>query len=169
MKILPAKPSPVSNTPRKKIASIVQPGPLGVVGPGHDKGEEEIKNQIEAPPKRKRGERAGIDRNNIIEAAIRVVSRDGLKFQFKDVAEELGVTRGAIHPDFRTAEKLRREVAIQVLLAMSPRRRSADTAVAHLKTLVRGCAEFTENHPRLAELVGMELVVDPWIYIQDSF
>lgn len=135
-----------------------------MVGPGHDKGEEDIKNQIEAVPKRKRGERAGIDLNNIIAAAIKVVSRDGLKFQLKDVAEEVGVTRGAIHPHFRTAEKLRREVAIEVLLAMSPRRRPADTAVAHLKTLVRGCAELTENHPRLAELAGMELVVDPWIY-----
>ena len=135
-----------------------------MVGPGNDKGEEDIKNQTEAPPKRKRGERAGIDLNNIIDAAIRVVSRDGLKFQIKDVAEELGVTRGAIHPHFRTAEKLRRELAIEVLLEMSPRRSSADTAIAHLKTLVRECAELTENHPRLAELAGMELVVDPWIY-----
>ena len=135
-----------------------------MIGPGNDKGEEGIKKQTEAPPKRKRGERAGIDLNNIIEAAIKVVSRDGLKFQFKDVAEELGVTRGAIHPHFRTAEKLRREVAVEVLLAMSPPRRPAETAVAHLKTLVRRCAEFTENYPRLAELAGMELVVDPWIY-----
>ena len=135
-----------------------------MIGPGNDKGEEGIKKQPEAPPKRKRGERAGINLNNIIEAAIKVVSRDGLKFQFKDVAEELGVTRGAIHPHFRTAEKLRREVAVEVLLAMSPPRRPAETAVAHLKTLVRRCAEFTENDPRLAELAGMELVVDPWIY-----
>jgi hypothetical protein len=74
------------------------------------------------------------------------------------------VTRGAIHPHFRTAEKLRRELAIEVLLAMSPRRRSADTAIAHLKTLVRECAELTENYPHMAELAGMELVVDPWIY-----
>ena len=93
-----------------------------MVGPGNDKGEEGIKNKIEAPPKRKRGERAGIDVNNIIDAAIRVVSRDGVKFQIKDVAEELGVTRGAIHPHFRTAEKLRRELALEVLLAMSPKR-----------------------------------------------
>jgi hypothetical protein len=47
---------------------------------------------------------------------------------------------------------------------MQPRRRSADTAIAHLKTLVRECAELTESYPRLAELAGMELVVDPWIY-----
>lgn len=95
---------------------------------------------------------------------MRVVSRDGLKFQFKDVAEELGVTRGAIHPHFKTAEKLRHEVAIVVLLALSSRRKPADTAVAQLKTLVRRCAELTEKYPRLAELAGIELVVDPWIY-----
>jgi AcrR family transcriptional regulator len=132
-----------------------------VVGP---EGEDDIKNKIEVPPKRRRGQRAGIDLNKIIDAAITVASRDGLKFQIKDVAEELGVTRGAIHPHFRTAEKLRRELAIEVLLEMSPRRRSADTAIAHLKTLVRECAELTEDFPRLAELAGMELVVDPWIY-----
>jgi AcrR family transcriptional regulator len=134
---------------------------LDVVGP---EGEDDIKNKIEAPPKRRRGQRAGIDLDKIIDAAIRVVSRDGLKFQIKDVAEELGVTRGAIHPHFRTAEKLRRELATEVFLAMSPRRRSADTAIARLKTLVRECAELTENYPRMAELAGMELVVDPWIY-----
>jgi AcrR family transcriptional regulator len=135
-----------------------------VIDPGNDKGEKDIKNQTEAPPKRKRGERAGIDLNNIIGATIRVVSRDGLKFQFRDVAEELGVTRSAIQPHFRTAEKLRREVAIDILLKMSPRRRSRDTAVAHLKRLVRGYAELTEKHPRLAELAGTELAVNPWIY-----
>ena len=74
------------------------------------------------------------------------------------------MTRGAVYPHFRTAEKLRRELAIEVLLAMPPRSRSADTAVAHLKTLVRECAELTKDHPRLAELAGMELAVDPWIY-----
>jgi AcrR family transcriptional regulator len=134
---------------------------LDVVGPEE---EDDIKNKIEAPPKRRRGQRAGIDLDKIIDAAVRVVSRDGLKFQIKDVAEELGVTRGAIHPHFRTAEKLRRELATEVFLAMSPRRRSADTAIARLKTLVRECAELTENYPRMAELAGMELVVDPWIY-----
>jgi AcrR family transcriptional regulator len=137
---------------------------LDVTDPGKDKGEEDIKNKIEAPPKRKRGERAGIDLDNIVDAAIRVVSRNGVRFQIKDVAEELGVTRGALHPHFRTAEKLRREVAIEVLLALPPRRRSAGNAVLYLKTLVRGYAELTEDHPRLAELAGTELVVDPWIY-----
>jgi AcrR family transcriptional regulator len=136
---------------------------LDVVGP-----EDDIKNKIEVPPKRRRGQRAGIDLNKTIDAAITVASRDGLKFQIKDVAEELGVTRGAIHPHFRTAEKLRRELAIEVLLEMSPRRRSADTAIAHLKTLVRECAELTEDFPRLADWPGWS-----WLsilgFIQDSF
>jgi hypothetical protein len=34
---------------------------LDVLGPGKDKGEEDIENQSQSPPKRKRGQRAGID------------------------------------------------------------------------------------------------------------
>lgn len=59
---------------------------------------------------------------------------------------------------------MRREMASEILLAMSPRRRPADTGVAHLKRLVRESAEYTKKHPLLAELAGMELASDPWIY-----
>ena len=153
----------MSKIPSKTTPSVAQSGP-----PGHDGAERspsgETNKATPAPPKRKRGAPAGISRNHIIAAAMTVASRDGRKFQFKDVADELGVTRGALHSYFRGMEVLRREMASEILLAMSPRRKSGDTGVAHLKKHVRECAEYTKNHPHLSELAGMELASDPWIY-----
>jgi hypothetical protein len=74
------------------------------------------------------------------------------------------VTRGALHPHFRTAEKVaprsgdRSPAGVAASPAVGGHRRRIP------QILVRGYAELTESNPRLAELAGMELVVDPWIY-----
>jgi AcrR family transcriptional regulator len=113
--------------------------------------------------KRKAGQRAGMTRAKIANAAIKLWDEGGHDgFAIRKLAVRLKVVPTTIRAHFKDGAKgLRREIARRVLEDWTPPYKPSQTPKDYLTDFFRSTMAFARQRPRLARLVALELTDNP--------
>ena len=115
------------------------------------------------PPKRKAGQRAGLTRAKIIDAALKLwddAGPDGFAIRKLAARLKVGATTIRAHVKGGIAE-LRREVARRALADLTPPYKPNQDPKNYLEAFFRAALASFRQRPRLARLVVLELNDDP--------
>jgi TetR/AcrR family tetracycline transcriptional repressor len=115
------------------------------------------------PPKRKAGQRAGLTRAKIIDAAVKLWDDAGPNgFAIRKLAKQLKVGATTIHAHVKGGiPELRREIARRVVADLAPPYKPNQNANDYLRGFFRSALISFHQRPRLARLVVLELTDDP--------
>lgn len=115
------------------------------------------------PPKRKAGQRAGLTRAKIIDAAVKLWDDAGPNgFAIRKLAKQLKVGATTIRAHVKGGiPELRREIARRALADLTPPYKPNQNPNDYLQWFFRSALASFRQRPRLARLVVLELTDDP--------
>jgi AcrR family transcriptional regulator len=112
---------------------------------------------------RKVGERAGMDRSKILQAALSLWLKKGPEgCSIRAVAAVLGISPTTIHSHFKGgAKKLKEDLAREALAKSAPPYKPGQDSKDYLRQLFRSLLEASRQNPHLGSLIVIALTEDP--------